>query len=53
MVGNPDDFKKRLQTYQKYGITHIICAMGAGVTDTEIVQESMSLMKEKVIPEFA
>ncbi|MDH5377632.1 MAG: LLM class flavin-dependent oxidoreductase [Gammaproteobacteria bacterium] len=52
VVGNPETCKKKFRMFQKQGVDHILCAVGAGALPTEIIQESMTLLSEEVIPEF-
>jgi len=52
VVGDPEDCIKQLRTYQAAGVTHMLCAVGAGAVKTEIVQESMRCIAEHVMPAF-
>ncbi len=53
VVGNPDDCIKQLKKYQAAGVTHMLLAVGAGGTQTEIVQESLRCIAEEVMPAFS
>ena len=53
VVGTPDECINKLKKYQKAGITHLMCGIGAGAVETELVKESMQCIAEKVMPAFA
>ncbi|MBI4196073.1 MAG: LLM class flavin-dependent oxidoreductase [Betaproteobacteria bacterium] len=53
VVGNPEDCVAKLRKYAKCGVTHLLCAFGAGAVDSGIVRESMALFAREVIPAFA
>ena len=52
VVGTPAECIDALQKYRDAGVTHLLCAVGAGAVDTEIVQESMHCLAEEVMPAF-
>lgn len=52
VVGDPDDCIKALRKYEAAGVTHMLCAIGAGAVKTEIAQESMRCIAEQVMPAF-
>lgn len=52
LAGDPQEFIHKIKNLQKHGITHILCAIGAGLLDTEIVKTSMQTMQQHVIPHF-
>lgn len=53
VVGTPQQCIARLRKYQEAGVTHILCAFGAGALDTATTCESMRLFAEQVMPAFA
>jgi alkanesulfonate monooxygenase SsuD/methylene tetrahydromethanopterin reductase-like flavin-dependent oxidoreductase (luciferase family) len=53
VVGTPGECIARLRKYQAAGITHILCAFGAGAIDSAVVRESMALFAREVMPAFA
>ncbi len=53
VVGTPQECIARLQKYRDAGVTHILCAFGAGALDTATVRESMTLFAQTVMPAFA
>lgn len=50
--GNPDDCIKQLRKYEAAGVTHLLCAVGAGAVESKLVRESMRCIAEKVMPAF-
>ena len=52
VVGDPDDCIKALRKYEAAGVTHMLSAIGAGAVKTEIAQESMRCIAERVMPAF-
>lgn len=52
-VGDPADCIKQLRKFEVAGVTHILCAVGAGAIKTGIVQESMRCIAEEIMPAFA
>ncbi|MHB8847566.1 MAG: LLM class flavin-dependent oxidoreductase [Burkholderiales bacterium] len=50
VVGTPAECIEALQKYRDAGVTHLLCAVGAGAVDTEIVQESLHCIAEEVMP---
>lgn len=53
VVGTPRECIGKLQKYRAAGITHILCAFGAGALDSATVRESMTLFAREVMPAFA
>lgn len=53
VVGTPQECIARLRKYQDAGVTHILCAFGAGALDTATTRESMTLFAQEVMPAFA
>ena len=52
IVGNPEHCIKKLKKMEKAGVDHVLLSIGAGAIPTEIVQESMQIISEHVMPEF-
>jgi alkanesulfonate monooxygenase SsuD/methylene tetrahydromethanopterin reductase-like flavin-dependent oxidoreductase (luciferase family) len=52
VVGDPAHCIKQLRKYEAAGVTHLLCAVGAGAVNTFIVQESMRCIAEEVMPAF-
>jgi alkanesulfonate monooxygenase SsuD/methylene tetrahydromethanopterin reductase-like flavin-dependent oxidoreductase (luciferase family) len=50
VVGTPDECIDKLQKYREAGVTNLLCAVGAGAVQTEIVQESMHCLSQDVMP---
>lgn len=53
VVGTPRECIDKLQKYREAGISHILCAFGAGALDSATVRESMTLFAHEVMPAFA
>ncbi len=53
VVGSPAECIDKLKTYQEAGVTHLLCAVGAGALDTHLIRESMQCIAEQVMPAFA
>lgn len=53
VVGTPGECVAKLQKYRDAGVSHILCAFGAGALDTATVRESMTLFAHEVMPAFA
>lgn len=52
VVGDPRDCIDKLRKYRDGGVTHLLCAFGAGAVDHSIVTESMELFAAEVMPAF-
>ena len=52
VVGDPQDCIKQLRKFQQAGVTHLLCAIGAGAIPSETVQESMRCIADEVMPAF-
>ena len=50
VVGSPAECVDKLQKYREAGVTNLLCAVGAGALDTEIIQESMHCLASEVMP---
>jgi len=53
VIGSPQECVDKLATYHEAGVTHLLCAVGAGAMETGLVRESMQCMAEQVMPHFA
>lgn len=53
VVGTPAECIARLGKYRDAGVTHLLCAFGAGALDTATTRESMALFAAEVMPAFA
>ncbi len=53
VVGSPAQCIERLQAYRDAGVTHLLCAVGAGALAPELVAESMHCLAEDVMPALA
>lgn len=53
VVGTPAECIARIERYRKAGVTHLLCAVGAGALPTEIVRESLECIAAEVMPAFA
>lgn len=53
VVGDPRDCIDKLTKYRDDGVTHLLCAFGAGAVDHATVEESMELFAREVMPAFA
>jgi alkanesulfonate monooxygenase SsuD/methylene tetrahydromethanopterin reductase-like flavin-dependent oxidoreductase (luciferase family) len=52
VVGNARDCIERLRKYRDGGVTHLLCAFGAGAVAHATVCESMELFAAEVMPAF-
>ncbi|MFA9461793.1 LLM class flavin-dependent oxidoreductase [Thiohalorhabdus sp. Cl-TMA] len=52
VVGSPEACIEKLEKYRAAGVDHLLCAVGAGALPTEVVQESMHTLAERVMPHF-
>jgi len=50
VAGSPAECIDRLARYRNAGVTHLLCAIGAGAVDSAVVRESMACLSEEVIP---
>lgn len=53
VVGDPDDCVKKLEKYRAAGVTHLLCAIGAGAVEASAVRETMDNLARHVLPTFA
>jgi alkanesulfonate monooxygenase SsuD/methylene tetrahydromethanopterin reductase-like flavin-dependent oxidoreductase (luciferase family) len=52
LVGSPAECVDRLGQLAEAGVTHVLCAVGAGAVDTHLVRESMEVLAAEVMPHF-
>lgn len=52
IVGDPAACIARIRRLEAAGVTHLLCAVGAGALPTEIVHESLECMAREVVPAF-
>lgn len=52
VVGTPQECIEQLRKFEAVGVTHILCANGAGAVKTEVAQESLRCIATQVMPAF-
>lgn len=52
VIGEPAECVERIAAYAELGIEHIACLMNFGGPDLEVVERSMRLFGERVLPHF-
>ncbi len=52
IVGDAETCVRALRKYEDYGVTHLLCAFGAGALTNAVTQESMHYFATEVLPEF-
>ena len=52
IVGDPGQCIARIRKLERAGVTHLLCAIGAGAVPTEIVHESLECIAADVMPAF-
>ncbi|MEO1766667.1 LLM class flavin-dependent oxidoreductase [Thiobacter aerophilum] len=50
VVGSPAECIDRLSSLAEAGVTHVLCAVGAGAMPTELTRESLQVLASEVIP---
>lgn len=50
VVGSPAECIDRLAPLAEAGVTHVLCAVGAGALPTELVRESLQVIAQEVMP---
>lgn len=50
VVGDPTECRAKVRKYAEAGITHLLCAFGAGAIEPHIVAESLELFSAQVMP---
>lgn len=53
VVGNPEEVRAKLDKYADAGVTHLLCAFGAGAVEPAVTRESQALFAHEVMPAFA
>lgn len=53
VAGDPEDCRGALARFAAGGVTHLLCAFGAGAVEPALVRESMALFAREVAPAFA
>lgn len=52
VVGDPAEVRGKIGRYAEAGVTHLLCAFGAGAVDPAITRESLELFAREVMPAF-
>ena len=52
VVGDPEECIAKLRKYADAGVTHLLCAFGAGAVESSVVRESLELFAREVMPTF-
>ena len=52
VVGGPAECIERIDRLRRAGVTHLLCAIGAGALPTALVRESMECIAREVMPAF-
>jgi alkanesulfonate monooxygenase SsuD/methylene tetrahydromethanopterin reductase-like flavin-dependent oxidoreductase (luciferase family) len=50
VVGAPEECVDQLAKFREAGVTHLLCAVGAGALPTGLVRESLEVIAEDVMP---
>ncbi|MEM7434751.1 MAG: LLM class flavin-dependent oxidoreductase [Myxococcota bacterium] len=53
IIGEPSECVEQIERYRALGIGHLACLMNFGKPDTPVVESSMRLFGERVLPAFA
>ena len=53
VVGNPEQCRRKIRKYAAAGVTHLLCAFGAGAVEHGVVEESLELFASEVIPAYS
>ena len=53
VAGNPQEVRAKLAKYAEGGVTHLLCAVGAGAAEPAVTRESLALIAHEVMPAFA
>ena len=53
VAGNPQEVRAALAKYAAGGVTHVLCAFGAGAAEAAVTRESMEHFAHEVMPAFA
>ena len=52
VVGDPDECVRKIAKYRDAGVTHLLCAVGAGAVETAAARETMDNLARYVFPAF-
>lgn len=52
VVGNPAECRAKIAKYAQAGVTHLLCAFGAGAVDPAVTRASLALFAREVAPAF-
>ncbi len=52
VVGDPGEVRAAVAKYADAGVTHLLCAFGAGAVDPAVTRESLELFAREVMPAF-
>jgi alkanesulfonate monooxygenase SsuD/methylene tetrahydromethanopterin reductase-like flavin-dependent oxidoreductase (luciferase family) len=52
VVGDPAEVRAKISRYQDAGVTHLLCAFGAGAVEPAVTRESMELFSREVMPAY-
>jgi alkanesulfonate monooxygenase SsuD/methylene tetrahydromethanopterin reductase-like flavin-dependent oxidoreductase (luciferase family) len=52
VVGDPAEVRAKIAKYAESGVTHLLCAFGAGAVEPAITRESLELFAREVMPAF-
>ncbi len=52
VVGDPDQCIRKLEQFRAGGVDHLLCAIGAGGSPSDVVVESMHTIAKYLIPHF-
>ncbi len=50
VVGTPAECLEQIEAYRAAGVTHLLCAVGAGAVESTVVRESLQCIAEEVLP---
>jgi alkanesulfonate monooxygenase SsuD/methylene tetrahydromethanopterin reductase-like flavin-dependent oxidoreductase (luciferase family) len=53
VVGDPREVRAKIARYAEAGVTHLLCAFGAGAVEPAVTRESLELFAREVMPAFA
>ncbi len=52
LAGDPQQCIARIRKLERAGVTHLLCAVGAGALPTDVVRESLECIARDVMPAF-
>jgi len=52
VVGDPAEVRAKIAKYAESGVTHLLCAFGAGAVEPAVTRESLELFAREVMPAF-